>query len=371
MKICSFLVFMLFFFVQPSDAQPLVHQAQPGGRITAQSGIPVPTSDQTAITTLFYAPYEGRPPYVPIYNGVSIASVQFTASISDAVGLSLTLNTSAQTSGNLYDIYVGNNSGLQLCTGPAWSNSGAGTSSRGAAADIALVLGLQVNAAQITCSFGSSSFTCPAKQCTRLGTMYATANGQTALQFRPAAASGGANPIVGFCNAYNQVSVRTVQGDSTSTWTYSSLTVRDANNSANNRIRYVDCNGDVRPLFAYAVTATSDSGSVGPPANATVGVCFNVDCATLGTFSGATQWANSTSTAVGGPALGSAPPRSCIGFEFRAGRRGGEHACNYHILWRNNGIISQYKNVRKGYSNVRCHRNCGTPSGTCTVVHSG
>ncbi len=316
MKICSLLVFALLFFAQQTSAQPLVHQAQPGGRITAQSGIPVPTSDQTAITTLFYAPYDGRPPYVPVYNGVSIASVQFTASISDAVGLSLALNTSAQTSGNLYDIYVGNNSGLQLCTGPAWSNSGAGTSARGAAADIALVLGIQVNNVQITCSFAASSFVCPAKQCTRLGTVYATANGQTALQFRPASASGGANPIIGFCNAYNQIAVRSVQHDSTG-WTYAGTTIRDANNSANNRIRYIDCNGDIRPMFMYSITGTS----AGATTAFFAGICFNIGCTTSGVFSnsGAGQfnnWFGSNTSAVAGPGFGIYSPDPVLGLNF-------------------------------------------------------
>jgi hypothetical protein len=305
------------FSVQEINAQSFT---QPGGRLTAQSGIPVPTSDQTAITTLFYAPYESRPPYVPIYNGISVTSVQFTASIPDAIGLSLALNTSAQLLGNLYDIYIGNNSGLQLCTGPAWSNSGSGTSARGAAADIALVFGIQVNAAQITCNFGASSFVCPAKQCTRLGTMYATANGQTSLQFRAAGAAGGTNPIVGFCNAYNQVSVRSVQQDTTATWTYASATIRNANNSASNRIRYVDCNGDVRPIFTYLVTAALTSA--GTPGGPTVGICFNVDCTTAGAFSGqggnglTAAWSGSNSNAIGIPTIGIYSPDPVLGLNF-------------------------------------------------------
>jgi len=188
----------------------------------------VMTSDVTAASSIYYAPYQGG--LVPIYDGARWNPTPFNQ-------LSFALNSTAHAAGSLYDIGVFNASGtLSLCTGPAWTNS----TTRSAA--ISQQNGLWVNSASLTCNLsgGTTTTTVAAGQWTYLGTFYATAAGQTGMAFRPTAASGGTNNILGLYNAYNRTSVAALVRDSTSSWTYGSTTVRTANNSTSNRATWVD-----------------------------------------------------------------------------------------------------------------------------------
>jgi hypothetical protein len=100
-----------------------------------------------------------------------------------------------------------------------------------------------VNNASITLRFGNASgntASVSANQATYLGTLYATANGQTGVALKPAAASGGTANIIGLFNAYNRVSATALCRDSTSSWTYATATWRAANGNNNNRISWVD-----------------------------------------------------------------------------------------------------------------------------------
>jgi len=70
---------------------------------------------------------------------------------------------------------------------------------------------------------------------TYLGSFYTTAAGQTGVQFFPAAASGGSNPIVGLWNAYNQVPIDVTSIDTLSHG-YTTGTWRAASASNSNRV---------------------------------------------------------------------------------------------------------------------------------------
>lgn len=80
-----------------------------GGRLTLSSGIPVTTSDVTAATTLYYAPYLSN--VISLYDGVRWNNHTFTQ-------LSLALSLDRH---RLYDIYVYNNSGTLTLETQAWS----------------------------------------------------------------------------------------------------------------------------------------------------------------------------------------------------------------------------------------------------------
>lgn len=208
--------------------------SQPGGRLTLVTATPVLTSDQTAKSTVFYDSYIGNS--VPIYNGTSTAPVLIG---SDQI--SLALNTTDNTSTNLYDIFAFSSSGtLTLGTGPAW------TSATARSAAISLKNGIWTNTASIALRAGGALLaTVAANQATYLGTIYCTANGQTGMAFKPAAASGGTNNILGLYNAYNRVRVIARSQDSTTSWSYNSATWRVANGAGTgsgllNRISYVD-----------------------------------------------------------------------------------------------------------------------------------
>ena len=213
----------------------------PQGRLTLSSTAPVITSDLTAQATIYYLPYNGC--IVPIYDGT-----QFNYLALGSSGISLALDSNSihsgyQASGSLFDVFVYNNSGtLTLGTGPAWSSStsrgtGAGTT------QISQVNGIWTNAVSITLRTGSASGSTAAvgaNQATYLGTMYATANGQTGISCTPSAAAGGSNNIVGLWNAYNRVPLASISRDSNNNWTYGTVTWREADNSASNRVSWVD-----------------------------------------------------------------------------------------------------------------------------------
>lgn len=204
----------------------------PQGRLTLVSATPVMISDQTAKGTIYYAEYTGNS--CPVYNGTLTQPLTFS-------NISLILDTSSHLSAHVYDVFFYSAAGVAtLGTGPVWSSNttrgtGAGTT------ELQLKNGVWTNANSIVLINNSvSSSAVAANQATYLGTFYATANGQTGMAFKPAAANGGSNNILGLWNAYNRVRYSTISHDNTASWTYSTTTWRSANNSASNRISWVD-----------------------------------------------------------------------------------------------------------------------------------
>lgn len=227
----------------------------PQGRLTLTSNTPVMNADATAQGTVYYAPHVGS--LLPIYSG-SIWNLKSFAQ------LSLTLNATDNTSGSLYDIYAFNNSGtITLGTGPAWTSStargtGAGTT------ELELKDGIWTNKVSITLRAGGSSLgSVAANRATYLGTAYMTANGQTGMAFKPSAASGGSNNILGLYNAYNRVRIDAMCRDSAADYNYASTTWRSANNSASNRVSWVDGLQLSRVLAINTVTILNPASTVG------------------------------------------------------------------------------------------------------------
>ena len=250
----------------------------PQGRLTLTSATPVMTSDVTAASTVYYDSYIGN--QVPAYNGTAWVYYTITG---DEISLALDSNsghTGYQASGSLFDLFVGNNSGITLCTGPAWSS----TTTRGTGAgttQISKLNGVYTNTVSMTCRFGSATgntFACGVNQCTYIGTMYATANGQSGMQFKPTAAGGGSNNVLGLYNAYNRVSITSIESDSTASWTYTSGTIRSANASTSNRINFIDGLQQSFLSGSYEIFI-SNSGSQGG-----IGIGVNSTSAQTGSF---------------------------------------------------------------------------------------
>ncbi|MBI1274119.1 MAG: hypothetical protein GC131_08580 [Alphaproteobacteria bacterium] len=247
----------------------------PGGRLTLSSNTPVMIADVNAATTIYYAAFVGD--LVPIYDGTNWSEYALGGQISLALD-SDSGHTGYQQSGKLFDLVIRNNSGsAQLCTGPAWSSDTARASA------IVMQNGIWTNSGSWTakCDTTSSTYTCSANQCTYVGTMYATANGQTQMNMFPGQAAGGTNNIVGLYNAYNRVRLVSVERDSTANYSYTTGAWRACNNSTSNRITFVDGLGQsiiVAPMqgnltvgtsgFAMqsALDATSPNGSGYQPA---------------------------------------------------------------------------------------------------------
>ncbi len=166
----------------------------PQGRLTLTSGVPVISTDTIGATAIIYTPYNGN--IVPIYNGSSLIPTVFTE-------LTLTL-ASQHVASTLYDIFIFNNSGVAtLVTGPAWSSSAAGSSSRGTGAgttQISKVNGLSLNTVQISGRNGATTYTIGANLATYLGTILINATpGQVSCTV-----TAGQSRVWGVWNAFNR-----------------------------------------------------------------------------------------------------------------------------------------------------------------------
>jgi hypothetical protein len=205
----------------------------PEGRLTLTSNTPVMTGDVTSATTIYYAPYLGNS--MPSSNGTSFSNSTFNSQ------LTLTLNSTQQTAGNVYDIFTFFSSpNWFICVGPAWAS----TTSRGTGAgttQLTQLEGLWVNAVALTtCHNGTTNGEFAADVALYLGSVYMTANGETSMVLKPSAASGGTANVMGLYNAYNRVRTTAYSRDSTSNWLYATASWRAADNSTSNEITFLD-----------------------------------------------------------------------------------------------------------------------------------
>jgi hypothetical protein len=81
------------------------------GRLTLTSGTPVTTSDVTAATTIYFAPYKGN--QIGLYNGSAWEVKTFSE---------ISLSLSGYTASTPYDIWVYNNSGTVTLDSTIWTN---------------------------------------------------------------------------------------------------------------------------------------------------------------------------------------------------------------------------------------------------------
>ncbi len=185
---------------------------QPQGYLTLSSSTdsPIITADTLASTSVYYTPYVGNE--VPIWNGTSYSIFALSQ-------LTLTL-TASNLGHTIYDVFIFSNSGTPvLVTGPAWTNSGGGTSARGTGAgttELQRLSGIWVNANQITANNGASSYTVSANQATYVGSIFID---QTAGQVSNYL-SWGQNRKWGVWNAYNRQLLQVQEGDPTATWSF-------------------------------------------------------------------------------------------------------------------------------------------------------
>lgn len=220
--------FHIINLIQPSAA---VNPTQPPqGYLTllnAASGGPIQTGDVTAATTVYYSPYVGN--QIPIWNGSSFSLVAFSE-------LTLNLSSSSQAANGIYDVCVFNNSGVPTAVfGPAWFSSTAGSGARGTgggSAQLAKQLGLWVNAFSIAANNGSNTYTVPALQCTYVGSVAVDGTSGQVSAYR----TWGQNRKFGVWNAFNRVPIVLTGGDTTSSWTYNTATIRSSNNTAANNV---------------------------------------------------------------------------------------------------------------------------------------
>lgn len=230
-----------------------------GGRVTLVSGTCVATTDQAAQTTVYYAPCGGGQ-YVPVYDGVSMALRQFTASTTDQVGLTLALGSNWAAS-TAFDLFITMNSGVVTPCTVAWSNSGAGTSTRATA--VTQYTGVWVNNAAMTCRINNTTTIAVAQYQGTLVGGFRT-NGSTGtvdLKFGTAATGGGAACIC-IWNVYNQVLASAFVGDTTASWNYTLAAYQQADASAGNQINVMQgLTGQPVELHVGAIAANNGTNS--------------------------------------------------------------------------------------------------------------
>lgn len=241
----------------------LAQVVAPQGRLTLVSGTPVLTSDVTGATTIYYTPYVGNAFISP-----SPTSPVGTTFVESSVALSSTY----QTQGYIYDIFgwpgPGSPPVVELCIGPAWPS----LTSRGSYG-LQLVKGVWENAYSLSGNSGNSTCGAATGYAVYLGSIYITTAGETSVQFTPAAGAGGSGTIIGIWNAYNRVRVTASSQDSNSTWTYSTSSWRNADNSANNSITWLDGGGlGGQTSISAAYDATGSNSSATGQVNVGVGI---------------------------------------------------------------------------------------------------
>lgn len=242
-------------FMAAADLAGIIAIAPPQGRLTLTSGTPVTVSDVTAATSVYYALYTGE--RVPIFNGTVFVPTVFTE-LTQALA-SNSGYTNYHQSGRNFDHFVINDSGtIRLGTGPKWNDgavSGSDTA-RGTGAnstELELYKGVWVNKNAITIRWGSASgntVAVSARQATYVGTSRMTADGQTEDSLTKRFV----------WNAYNRVHRAMQRLEGTNSWTYSTASFRQANNSALNQLDMVrGLNED--EVYATATGHNASSGA--------------------------------------------------------------------------------------------------------------
>ncbi|MBN9087824.1 MAG: hypothetical protein J0J01_13015 [Reyranella sp.] len=245
------------------------------GRLTLTTGTPVMSASVSAATTVYYTPYAGN--QIAISNGASFVPTAFTE-LSNITTNSSTGNAgpAAVAANGNYDLFVWSNSGTPTLTrGPAWTTD----TTRNLA--LQRINGIWTN--------GSAIANGPAANLgTYVGTVRSDGSSQINWQLGGVAANGTA-AVLGVWNLYNRVSFAGFIGDTTVNWTYSSTTIRPANNSSTMRASFVQ--GLIEDVFDVTYNALASQSGGG----AMVGIGYDSTTAFTGQIghnssgSGATQ----------------------------------------------------------------------------------
>lgn len=187
---------------------------------------PLPTSDQSAKTAVYYRPHVGN--LIPIPNGTTFAVREFSE-------LTLTLVTNHVSNG-IYDVFAFDDAGeIRIGTGPVWNTVTAGSGARGTGAgttELDVLKGLLVNKVAITARNGSTTYSVAAASAIYLGSLYIDGTaGQVTCHV-----SYGQSRKWGVWNAHNRETIIMQAGDPASTWVYSTNTIRPSNNSSVNSV---------------------------------------------------------------------------------------------------------------------------------------
>lgn len=252
------------WFTSGQNAQRTL--VQPQGYLTlmaiaSQPLSPLPTTDQSAKTAVYYRPFRGD--LLPIPDGTDITVRAFTE-------LTLSL-VSSHAANAIYDIFAFDDSGtIRIGTGPAWTTPTAGSGARGTGGgttELDVLHGLPVNKVSMTARNGSSTYSVGAKCGIYLGSLSMDGtNGQVSCL--PAY---GQSRKWGVWNAFNRLPISLKMGDGTTSWIYATNTIRQSRATAGNTIAAFCGLAEERIAIRFLQTATQVSGSSG----STIGIGIN------------------------------------------------------------------------------------------------
>ena len=209
--------------VAPNPPVPrFVDNSASRGRLTLTTGVPVTTGDVTAATKVYYTPFRGNT--IALYNGTTWQTVTFTE---------LSLNVPATTA-TMYDVWGYLSSGALALDTSSWSSDSARTTS------LALQDGVLTKNGDATRRWLGS--------------------------FRTTGVSGQTEDSQlhrYLFNATNRVQRTLRVVESTSTWSYSTATWRQANNSSANQVDAVIGWTDTSMRFDLLVEGNTSGGTFG------------------------------------------------------------------------------------------------------------
>lgn len=210
---------------------PAVPTFTPGGYLSvvpsSSSTSPIPTTDQSAKTAVYYRPDKGNA-FPVLRNGVFEA-----VTFQDDLVLTL---TSAHTASAIFDVFGTFQGGeAKIGTGPAWDTATAGSGDRGSDpgdTELERCGGLLVNRWGIPCLNAEGSFSLQPREGIYLGSLFMDGtNGQ--ISCLP---EYGQARKWGPWNAFNRRLIVMKAGDATASWTYTTATLRAANNDSDNSL---------------------------------------------------------------------------------------------------------------------------------------
>ena len=172
-----------------------------GGRLTLEDGAPVATSDQTGATTIYYTPYMGNK--ISLYNTTTtLWTVHEFAQVSHSL--------SGETADKNYDVFAKSTNGVVSLTVTVW------TDATNRATNLVLQDGVYCKTGALDERY--------------IGTYRTTSStGQSE--------DSQAKRLV--WNAYNQIDRQLYYLPSANSWTYTTATLRQANNTAANKVEAV------------------------------------------------------------------------------------------------------------------------------------
>lgn len=207
---------------------PTQLRMEAGGYMSTSNGTPILAGDVAAATSIFWQPFKSN--VVPLKQAGGLIYMR-TLSV-----LELQLNNPNHVANTLYDVFVDDETGTQrISTGPAWTNSGAGTSARGSGAgttEIAFSDGAWRNVVSMTARNGASTYTVAAGLGLYVGTILIDASAG-AISLHRTWGSSRRWPI---WNYWNRQPLYLKAGDSTASWNYQTNTIRQSNNAAGNAL---------------------------------------------------------------------------------------------------------------------------------------